>query len=81
MSSNRALYLNKVNDEDYRYFSWGCYVEEWVEYSKVEEIPSEIVGRFSYRVHPKNQRIVPHRLRLLAIAMYESRASNQEGTS
>lgn len=72
VSSEQAVYLNK-DDEDYKYFSWGCYVENWFEFSNVEDIPSEIVGRFSQRLHSTIQRIDPYRLKLLVISLYESR--------
>ncbi len=42
----------------------------------MEEVPSEIVGRFSQRLHSTIQKIGPYRLRLLTIAMYESRSNH-----
>ena len=74
VSSQGAFYIYKPNDEVYSKFSWGCMVDEWVEYTNDGEIPSEIVGRFSQRNHSTIQRISYYRQRLLVIAMYESRA-------
>jgi hypothetical protein len=59
-------------------FSWGATVEKWVEYSDDGEIPSEIVGRFSQRLHSTIQRIAPYRQRLLVMAMYENKLPEKE---
>ncbi len=72
VSSDGAMYINK--DEDiYNYFSWGAKVDNWVEYSSDDETPSEIVGRFSQRIHSTIQRIASYRQRLLVISMYENK--------
>lgn len=78
VSSERAIYLNNPADEDLKYFSWGCYVENWFEFSNVEEIPSEIVGRFSQRLHSTIQKISPYRLKFLVISLYESRLEKSQ---
>lgn len=77
VSSERSFYLHKGNDEIYRRFSWGGAVEEWIEYSNDSELPSEIVGRFSQRLHSTIQKISPYRQRMLVIAMYENKTGNR----
>ena len=72
VSSPGAMYIYKAGDEVYGNFSWGGTVERWVEYSSDGELPSEIVGRFSQRIHSTIQRIASYRQRLLVISMYES---------
>lgn len=60
----------------YNRLSWGAFVEEWVEFKTEEELPSEIVGRFSQRIHSTVQRIVPYRQKLLTISSYETNSLN-----
>ncbi len=72
VASERAVWMNKPGDENYKYFSWGCKVEKWVKFSNPDMVPSEIVGRFSQRLHSTIQRIDTYRLRLLVMALYES---------
>lgn len=72
VSSEGAHYLYDAGKTLYRNFSWGCEVEEWVEFATEEEVPSEIIGRFSQRIHSTIQKILPYRQRLLVIAMYEN---------
>ncbi len=76
VSSDGAMYIYKENDPIYGMFSWGGKVEKWVEYTNDQEIPSEIVGRFSQRLHATIQRISPYRQRLLVISMYEKKEKN-----
>ncbi len=76
VSSNGTFYLFKDNVEPYKYFSWGGTVEKWVEYANDSELPSEIVGRFSQRLHSTILRISPYRQRMLVIAMYENKTGN-----
>lgn len=72
VSSDGAYYLFDEGDKYYCNFSWGCDVEEWIEFPTEDIIPSEIVGRFSQRLHSTIQRIATYRQRLLVIAMYEN---------
>ncbi len=76
VSSDGAMYLYKENDPVYGLFSWGGEVEKWVEYSNDQEIPAEIAGRFSQRLHSTIQRVARYRQRLLIIAMYEKGADS-----
>lgn len=71
VSSEGAFYIHKPEDKVYSRFSWGATVERWIEYYNDSEVPSEIVGRFSQRLHSTIQKINPYRQRLLVIAMYE----------
>ncbi len=73
VSSDCAYYLYKSNDPFFGLFSWGGNVEEWIEYVNDDQIPSEIVGRFSQRLHSTIQPVAGYRQRLLIIAMYENR--------
>lgn len=73
VSSDGAYYLYKNNDQFFGLFSWGGDVEEWFEYETDDEIPSEIAGRFSQRLHPTIQRVSGYRQRLLVISMYENK--------
>ena len=77
VSSEGAKYIYKEGDPVYGLFSWGGTVEKWFEYSNDQEIPSEIVGRFSQRLHSTIQRIVPYRQRLLVISMYERKSGEK----
>jgi hypothetical protein len=78
VSSEGAFYIHKSEDSVYGLFSWGATVEKWMEYSDDGEIPSEIVGRFSQRLHSTIQRIAPYRQKLLVMAMYENKLLEQE---
>ncbi len=50
--------------------SWGCRVEKW--HKTIEEnVPSEIRGRFSQRLHKTVQPIQQYRQRLLIISLYD----------
>ncbi len=71
VSSDGAIYIYNQNDPVYGLFSWGGTVDRWIEYSNDDEIPAEIVGRFSQRIHSTIQRIAPYRQRMLVISMYE----------
>lgn len=71
VSSEGAMYIYKEQDPVFGYFSWGGTVERWEDYPNDDAIPSEIVGRFSQRLHSTIQRIAPYRQRLLVISMYE----------
>lgn len=75
--SKRAEYINRDDDVN-QYFSWGCFVDEWVDFASAKSIPSEIVGRFSQRLHSTIQRVDTYRLRLLIIALYERDAKESE---
>ena len=77
VSSEGSFYLHKKDDDIYGRFSWGGSVEKWVEYSNDSELPSEIVGRFSQRLHSTIQKISPYRQRMLVIAMYENKTGNK----
>lgn len=72
VSSDSAFYMYKENDPLYGNLSWGCTVEQWIEYPTDDSVPSEIVGRFSQRLHSTIQRFAKYRQRLLVIAMYEN---------
>lgn len=77
VSSERAKYIYKKDDTTYSCFSWGGYVEEWVEYQNETDIPSEIIGRFSQRRHPTIQRISGYRQCLLVLSMYEKKTKEK----
>ena len=77
VSSDGAKYIYKEDDPVYKYFSWGGTVEKWFEYSSEQEIPSEIVRRYSQRFHSTIQRIIPYRQRLLVISMYERKSGDR----
>ena len=72
VSSEGAMYIYKENDPVYGRFSWGGTVDKWIEFANDGELPSEIAGRFSQRLHSTIQRIAPYRQRLLVISMYEN---------
>ncbi|MCR4770969.1 MAG: hypothetical protein K5855_01530 [Oscillospiraceae bacterium] len=72
VSSDSAFFMYREGDPVLGYLSWGCTVERWVEFPTDGDVPSEIVGRFSQRIHPTIQRIAPYRQRFLVIAMYEN---------
>lgn len=56
---------NPVNE-----LSWGCRVEKW--YKTIEDdVPSEIRGRFSQRLHKTLQPIQQYRQRLLVLSLYD----------
>lgn len=78
VQSDRPTYLYKENDALCEHFSWGAKVERWVEYTGEDMVPSEIVGRFSQRIHQTIQKIAPYRQRLLVIAMYENKISKEK---
>ena len=71
VSSEGAMFIYKEQYPIFGYFSWGGTVERWVDYPNDDAVPSEIVGRFSQRLHSTIQRIAPYRQRLLVISMYE----------
>lgn len=77
VSSESAFYMYRAGDPFWSYFSWGCEVERWIEFPTDGDVPSEIVGRFSQRIHPTIQKIAPYRQRLLVIAMYENSISEE----
>ena len=77
VSSDGAKYLYKDKDDFFNLFSWGGTVDEWVKYSNDQDTPSEIVGRFSQRLHSTIQRIAAYRQRLLVISMYERKTGNK----
>jgi hypothetical protein len=77
VSSEGAFYIHQPEHPIYGLFSWGATVEKWIEYSNDGEIPSEIVGRFSQRLHPTIQRVSPYRQRLLIMGMYENKLPEQ----
>ncbi len=68
--STEAYYLE--NEDDDNRLSWRCRVEKWVEYKTQEEIASEIVGRFSQKLHPTIDIINNPRQKLTVIAAYEN---------
>jgi hypothetical protein len=78
VSSDGAFYIHQPEHPIYGLFSWGATVEKWIEYSNDGEVPSEIEGRFSQRMHAAIQRVAPYRQRLLIIAMYENKLPEQE---
>lgn len=78
VSSDRAIYLHKENDAIYSRFSWGGTVDKWIEYSGEFEVPSEIAGRFSQRLHSTIQRIANQRQKVLVIAMYENKGEKED---
>jgi hypothetical protein len=78
VASECAFFMHKPEDSVYSLFSWGATVENWVEYCNDGEVPSEIVGRFSQRLHPTIQRIASYRQRLLVMAMYENELPEPE---
>lgn len=71
VSSNGSIYVHKEDDTACSRFSWGGTVDKWVEYSNDCEVPSEIAGRFSQRLHSTIQRIANQRQKMLVISMYE----------
>ncbi len=73
VSSAGAIYIYRENDPVYGMFSWGGTVEKWIEYANDQELPAEIVGRFSQRMHATIQRIAPYRQKFLVISMYEKK--------
>lgn len=77
VASNRAEYIYRDDDVN-QYFSWGCFVDEWVDLASAKLIPSEIVGRFSQRLHSTIQRVDTYRLRLLIISLYERNTKKGE---
>lgn len=81
VSSDGAFYMHRKDDPVLQNISWGCEVEQWIEYEKDSDIPSEIAGRFSQRLHSTIQRILPYRQRLLTISMYESALGNDTDQS
>ena len=77
ISSDGTKYIHKEDDPLYSLFSWGAAVEEWVEYANDCEVPSEIVGRFSQRLHSTIQRILPYRQKMLVVSMYEKKCGKK----
>lgn len=75
VSSEEAFY-NKGEDQEIlkgynsQGFSWCCSVYKWYSLSE-EQVPTDIVGRFSQRRQPTIQRAGDDRIRLLMIKMYE----------
>ena len=80
VSSDGAYYMCKSGDEIYSRLSWGCSVERWEEYANDSDAPSEIVGRFSQRLHSTIQKVSAYRQKLLVIAMYENKCDNTKIT-
>ena len=72
VSSDRATYLSNGDDPELARLSWGCEVEEWIDFPQERLVPSEIVGRFSQALHSTIERIADYRQKLLVIAMYEN---------
>ena len=76
-------YFGKISSKAYCYndkndlLSWRCDVERWIEYKSQEDVASEIVGRFSQRLHSTVTRVANKRLRLTIIASYENKAENK----
>ena len=58
--------------------SWCANVDKWVEYQSETKIPSEIVGRFSQKLHSTVKRINSYRIKMLVIAMYEKDNEKKE---
>ena len=77
VSSEGSFFIHKQDDPIYGLLSWGGKVEQWIEYSNDGEIPSEIVGRFSQRLHSTIQKINPYRQKMLVIAMYENKIEKE----
>lgn len=75
VSSEEAFY-NRGEDQEIlkeynsQGFSWCCSVYKWYSLSE-EQVPTDIIGRFSQRRQPTIQRVGDDRIRLLMIKMYE----------
>lgn len=73
-----AKYIQRFSVDGANRLSWGCNVKEWFEFNNEEEIPSEIVGRFSQRYHSTIQPISNFRLKALIISLYEQKSKYSE---
>ncbi len=71
--NNKAKYMQSVivNNEKAGRISWGCHVKEWVEFQNEEELPSDIIGRFSQRYHSTIQKIADFRIKIMIISAFE----------
>lgn len=80
---NSHYYFGKISCKAYCYndkddpLSWRCDVERWIEYDTQEDVASEIIGRFSQRIHPTVDRVSNYRLKLTIIASYENKSQNK----
>lgn len=77
---NAHYYIGRVSaelqydrDNYYEFLSWYGTVDKWVEFENDEELPSEIIGRFSRSRQPTIERIDPIRQRVLIIRAYENK--------
>lgn len=57
--------------------SWCCYVDKWKEFDE-QDMPEDIIGRFSQRYHSTIQRIADDRIKLLMINLLNKDNINAE---
>ncbi len=74
--ATNAYYLK--NEDKKNLLAWRCKVEKWVEYKTQEEMASEIVGRFSQRLHRTIEIVKDYRLKLSIISAYEKKIEEKE---
>ena len=65
-----------LGEENTARFSWYCEVDTWFEFNE-DEIPSDIVGRFSQRRHQTIQKINNDRIKLLIIKLFQEKSNNK----
>ncbi len=73
-----AKYIQRLFVDGANRLSWGCNVDEWIGFESEEEIPSEIVGRFSQRYHSTIQQVSNCRLKVLTISLYEHKSNKRD---
>lgn len=74
----RAKYIQRFSVDGANRLSWGCNVKEWFEFENEEELPSDIIGRFSQRRHSTIQRVANNKLKIMIIASYERASKTTE---
>mgnify|MGYP000002279324 FL=1 len=74
----KAKYIQRFSVNGANRLSWGCNVKEWFEFENEEELPSDIIGRFSQRYHSTIQRVANNKLKIMIIASYERASKTTE---
>ena len=74
----KAKYIQRFSVNGANRLSWECNVKEWFEFENEEELPSDIIGRFSQRYHSTIQRVANNKLKIMIIASYERASKTTE---
>lgn len=80
---DNKYYIGQVDKTSYympgEILSWGCHVSKWWEFSEMD-LPSDILGRFSQRMHSTIQHIADIKLVLLIIKIFKEKINSDDIT-